>query len=43
MELDIQALDMLPAQAESSLMPCLGVTCLKWSCLTDITTITTGL
>ncbi|MET8052287.1 MULTISPECIES: ALQxL family class IV lanthipeptide [unclassified Streptosporangium] len=43
MELDIQALDMLPAQPESLLRPCLGITCLKWSCLTDITTITTGL
>lgn len=32
MELDIKALDMLPAQAESDLYPC-DVTCYtKWTC-----------
>ncbi|GAA0830617.1 ALQxL family class IV lanthipeptide [Streptosporangium amethystogenes subsp. fukuiense] len=40
MELDVQALDMLPAQ-ESRLYPC-EITCLKRSCITLITCLNTN-
>ncbi|MEU0487323.1 ALQxL family class IV lanthipeptide [Streptosporangium sp. NPDC006013] len=41
MELDVQALDMLPAQTESQLYPC-DITCLKRSCITLITCLNTN-
>ncbi|MER5619812.1 ALQxL family class IV lanthipeptide [Streptosporangium sp. NPDC002544] len=39
MELDVQALDMLPAQAESPLLPCYS-TCSPWSLVYDVVTYT---